>query len=111
MVEVLDGLESALFGEFVKAFTRGFIELQANADNIISVIQILSHNSPFPCFSKGQPASIIEKLRARLKTELTIEEACRDAWNYASKNPNGYESPADQQWYVYFHCDDKVEYK
>jgi hypothetical protein len=45
------------------------------------------------------------------KTELTIEEACRDAWNYASKNPNGYESPADQQWYVYFHCDDKVEYK
>jgi UDP-glucose 4-epimerase len=25
------------------------------------------------------------------KTELTIEEACRDAWNYASKNPNGYE--------------------
>ena len=102
MVEVLDGLESALFGEFVKAFTRGFIELQANADNIISVIQILSHNSPFPCFSKGQPASIIEKLRARLKTELTIEETvqhCLDLiiQSYGNLRTSQYDT---YQWYT-----------
>jgi len=25
------------------------------------------------------------------KTELTIEDACRDTWNWAKKNPNGYD--------------------
>lgn len=25
------------------------------------------------------------------KTELTIEDACRDTWNWAKQNPNGYE--------------------
>jgi UDP-glucose 4-epimerase len=24
------------------------------------------------------------------KTELTIEDACKDGWNWACKNPNGY---------------------
>lgn len=26
------------------------------------------------------------------QTELTLEEMCRDAWNWQTKNPNGYES-------------------
>ena len=25
------------------------------------------------------------------KTELTIEDACRDNWKWCKKNPNGYE--------------------
>ena len=25
------------------------------------------------------------------KTELTVEDACRDLWNWISKNPNGFE--------------------
>ncbi|MGQ7381119.1 UDP-glucose 4-epimerase, partial [Streptococcus suis] len=25
------------------------------------------------------------------KTEKTIEDMCRDTWNWQSKNPNGYE--------------------
>jgi len=25
------------------------------------------------------------------KTELTIEQACKDTWNWTSKNPNGYD--------------------
>jgi UDP-glucose 4-epimerase len=25
------------------------------------------------------------------KTELKIEEMCRDSWNWAKNNPNGYE--------------------
>lgn len=25
------------------------------------------------------------------KTELSVEDMCRDAWTWASKNPNGYE--------------------
>ncbi len=24
------------------------------------------------------------------KAELTLEDMCRDAWNWQSKNPNGY---------------------
>lgn len=25
------------------------------------------------------------------KTELSVMDMCRDAWNWATKNPNGYE--------------------
>ena len=25
------------------------------------------------------------------KTEFDIEDCCKDSWNWASKNPNGYE--------------------
>jgi phosphatidylinositol 4-kinase len=50
MVDVMDGLDSPLFQEFVKAFTIGFIALKANAENIISTVKVLSIGSPFPCF-------------------------------------------------------------
>ena len=74
MVEVLDGLESPLFGEFVKAFTTGFLALRANAENIIEAVHVLSINSPFPCFVGKDSNSIIEKLRGRFRADLGFKE-------------------------------------
>jgi len=45
--------------------------------------------------------AIVEKAKAEVdaglaekelgwRAELTIEDACRDAWNWQSNNPNGY---------------------
>lgn len=77
MVELLDGLDSKLFGEFVTAFTKGFIALQANCENIISAISILSSNSPFPCFQNKVTAQILEKLKSRFRTELNVNDAVK----------------------------------
>ena len=74
MVEVLGGLESQLFGEFVKSFTSGFLALRANAENIISSLQVLSLNSPFPCFSGKDSALIMEKLKQRFRCDLGVKE-------------------------------------
>lgn len=74
MVEVLDGLESPLFGEFVKAFTTGFLALRANAENIVETVQVLSINSPFPCFAGKDSNGIIEKLRGRFRADLGFKE-------------------------------------
>ena len=30
-------------------------------------------------------------LEMRFKTQLTIEDACRDSWNWQKNNPNGYD--------------------
>lgn len=75
MVEVLGGLESKMFGEFVKAFTAGFLALRANAESLISNLQVLAVNSPYPCFYGKDTAGIIDKMRARFRTDLTVKEA------------------------------------
>ena len=36
------------------------------------------------------PTKANEKLE--WQTELTIEDGCRDTWNWAKNNPNGYET-------------------
>lgn len=73
-VEVLDGLESPLFGEFVKAFSTGFLALRANAENIVETVQVLSVNSPFPCFAGKDSAAIIDRLRYRFRADLNSKE-------------------------------------
>jgi len=49
------------------------VELQANAENIISALRVVAINSPFPCFAGRDPAAIIERLRTRLRTDLDIK--------------------------------------
>ena len=62
MVEVLGGLESQLFGEFVKGFTSGFLALRANVETILSNLKTLANHSPFPCFVGKDALAIIDKV-------------------------------------------------
>ena len=50
---------------------QGFIALQASAENIVGALHTLSVNSTFPCFTGKQAAAIMDKLRARFRTELS----------------------------------------
>jgi phosphatidylinositol 4-kinase len=77
MVDLLGGLDSPLFGDFVTAFTKGFIALQANCENILSAITILSQNSTFPCFQGKATQQILEKLRSRFRSELNVNDAVK----------------------------------
>jgi hypothetical protein len=102
MVEVLGGLESKLFGEFVKAFTAGFYALRANAETICSTLQILAQNSPYPCFSGKDVNVILDRLRSRFRNDLSVKEVvqhCLDLiiqsyGNYGTKQYDSF------QWYT-----------
>lgn len=96
-VSVLDGLESPLFGEFVKAFTAGFLALKAHSENIISTVKVLAIHSPFPCFVGKDTNAIIEKLRGRFRTDLNIKDTvqhCLDLIiaSYGSYGTGQYDS-------------------
>jgi phosphatidylinositol 4-kinase B len=77
MVELLGGLDSPLFGDFVTAFTKGFIALQANCENILSAISLLAQQSSFPCFQNKPVQQILDKLRARFRSELNVKDAVK----------------------------------
>jgi len=102
MVEVLDGLESPLFGEFVKAFTTGFLALRANSENIIATLQVLSTNSPFPCFAAKDTTAIIERLRGRFRADLSVKDFVQHCLDLiiASYGHFGTKQYDSFQWYT-----------
>ena len=102
MVEVLDGLDSPMFSDFVKAFTTGFIALKAAAENVTSMVKILSVDSPFPCFAGKDTALIMEKLKARFRSDLNLSDTvqhCLDLIieSYGHQGSKRYDS---FQWYT-----------
>mmetsp|Transcript_23838 Transcript_23838/g.39287 ORF Transcript_23838/g.39287 Transcript_23838/m.39287 type:complete len:1739 (-) Transcript_23838:1111-6327(-) len=70
MLEVMGGLESPLFSEFVTLFCCGFLALQAHADTFLTVVEITCKGSNFHCFDGKDPDEIVSKLRERFCPEL-----------------------------------------
>jgi len=73
MVEVMDGLESPLFSEFVTLFCCGFLALQANAQIFLNIVQITCEGSNFKCFNGKDTNDIIKKLCNRFCLQLDKE--------------------------------------
>jgi phosphatidylinositol kinase/protein kinase (PI-3 family) len=69
MVEVLGGLDSDMFKEFVNVFTRGFMALQIHAEKILGLVEVMAFQSPYPCFQGQNVDSIIRFLNHRLKKD------------------------------------------
>jgi phosphatidylinositol kinase/protein kinase (PI-3 family) len=101
MVDVLGGLEAPIFGDFVNAFTKGFIALQASSENIIGAIQTLSINSTFPCFANKQPGVVIDKLRQRFRSDLTINDTVKHCLDLITTSYGAYGTRQYDtfQWY------------
>ena len=70
MLEVMGGLESPLFSEFVTLFCCGFLALQAHADTFLTVVEITCKGSNFHCFDGKDPDEIVSKLRERFCPDL-----------------------------------------
>ncbi|KAL7522606.1 hypothetical protein ACHAWX_007302 [Stephanocyclus meneghinianus] len=70
MLEVMGGLGSPLFSEFVTLFCCGFLALQAHADTFLTVVEITCKGSNFHCFDGKEPDEIVSKLRERFCPEL-----------------------------------------
>ncbi len=102
MVKVMDGLESPLFGEFVKAFTTGFLALRSHSEIIVSALEVLSINSTFVCFAGKDRVSILDKLRSRFRHDLDVKafvQHCIDLTvsSYAHYGSRQYDN---FQWYT-----------
>ena len=67
--------------ELVKAFEKA---------NNIKIPYVICDRRPGDVDENYAEASKAEK-EMHFKTELNIEDACRDSWKWQSQNPNGYD--------------------
>jgi hypothetical protein len=74
MIEVMDGLRSSLFSEFVTLFCCGFLALQAHCDTFLTMVEITCKDSTFNCFEGRDSAEVVSKLRERFCRDLSKEE-------------------------------------
>ena len=74
MIEVMDGLRSSLFSEFITLFCCGFLALQAHCATFCTVVEISCKGSTFKCFEGRDSAEVVGKLRERFRPDLDKEE-------------------------------------
>jgi phosphatidylinositol 4-kinase len=72
MLEVMEGLESVYFEQFVRAFTSGFLALRDNSETIVATLSILAKESTFPCFVKRDTEAILEALKGRFRRWVVV---------------------------------------
>lgn len=70
MLEVMGGLGSPLFSEFVTLFCCGFLALQVHADTFLTVVEVTCRGSSFHCFDGKDPKEIVMLLRERFCPDL-----------------------------------------
>lgn len=70
MLEVMGGIGSPLFSEFVTLFCCGFLALQAHADTFLTVVEVTCRGSNFNCFDGKDPGEVVTKLRERFCPDL-----------------------------------------
>jgi phosphatidylinositol 4-kinase len=70
MIEVVGGLNSPLFSDFVTLFCCGLLALKQHADTFCTLVDITCRNSALPCFAGKDPKEMVEKLRGRFCTHM-----------------------------------------
>jgi len=79
MLEVMGGLRSPLFSEFVTLFCCGFLALQSYCDTFLTLVEITCRDSTFKCFDGRDPEEVVSKLRERFVPDLSKEETIAHA--------------------------------
>eukprot|EP00980_Cylindrotheca_fusiformis_P013346 scaffold3405_cov127-Cylindrotheca_fusiformis.AAC.1 len=74
MIDVMDGVRSSLFSEFVTLFCCGFLALQSHCDTFVTLLEITSRGSTFNCFEGKDCIDIIEKFKRRICADKSKEE-------------------------------------
>jgi phosphatidylinositol 4-kinase len=73
MLDVMGGLRSPLFSEFVTLFCCGFLALQAHCDTFLTLVEITCRDSTFKCFHGRDSHEILLKMRERFCPTLDKE--------------------------------------
>jgi len=74
MLDVMGGLRSPLFSEFVTLFCCGFLALQQHCDTFLTIVEITSKESTFKCFEGRDSEEVVAKLRERFAPDLSKED-------------------------------------
>jgi hypothetical protein len=90
MIEVMDGLRSSLFSEFVTLFCCGFLALQAHCDTFLTIVDITCTGSTFKCFEGRESAEVVAKLRERFCPDLGKEETIAFALDIIKQATHSY---------------------
>jgi phosphatidylinositol 4-kinase B len=90
MLDVMGGLRSPLFCEFVTLFCCGFLALQAHCDTFLTIIEITSRRSTFKCFEGRDTEEIVQKMRERLCPELSKEDTVSFALDLIKQATTSY---------------------
>ena len=90
MIDVMGGLKSPLFSEFVTLFCCGFLALQSHCDTFLTIVDIMSRESTFKCFEGQESAEIISKLRERFCPDLTKEQTVAHALDLIKQATTSY---------------------
>ncbi|KAL4169425.1 hypothetical protein KRP22_010345 [Phytophthora ramorum] len=77
MVAVLGGVSSPLFGEFVQLVALGLIAAQRQAEKVVALVEIMMHNSTFPCFQGRDVSRDLQKLRSRFHLHYSTEKTVK----------------------------------
>lgn len=75
MLEVMGGMQSPFFSEFVTLFCCGFLALRAHMDTFLTIVEITCKTSSFKCFEGRESSEVVEKLRSRFCPDLSKETA------------------------------------
>jgi phosphatidylinositol 4-kinase len=74
MLDVMGGLRSPLFSEFVTLFCCGFLALQPYSGTFLTIVDIMCRDSTFKCFEGRDTDDVVSKLRERFAPDLSKEE-------------------------------------
>ncbi|KAL7680729.1 putative pleckstrin domain, protein kinase-like domain superfamily, Zinc finger, FYVE/PHD-type [Plasmopara halstedii] len=90
MVETMGGQDSEGFKEYVTLCTRGFLACQQHCDEICDLVDVMSRQSPYPCFLGIDADYILLRLRSRFKLTLTKQETVAYVLSLIRKSNNNY---------------------
>ena len=90
MVEVMDGIDSPVFSEFVILFCCGFLALQSHFGTFLTLVEITSKQSTFPCFEGRDSEVILDELEARFRPDLDTEKTIAFALDVIQQATSSY---------------------
>jgi phosphatidylinositol 4-kinase B len=90
MLDVMGGLRSPLFSEFVTLFCCGFLALQSYSDTFLTIVEITCENSTFKCFDGRETTDIVSKLRERFCPDLGKEDTVSFALDLIKQATTSY---------------------
>ena len=90
MLEVMGGMESPLFSEFVTLFCCGFLALRAHVDTFATIVEITCRGSSFKCFEGRDADEVVAKLRERFVPNLDKEAAVAYALDLIKQATKSY---------------------
>ncbi|TYZ60529.1 hypothetical protein PybrP1_003062 [[Pythium] brassicae (nom. inval.)] len=78
------------FNEYVQLCTRGFLACQQHCDEICDLVDIMSRQSPYPCFAGKDTNYILLRLRARFKLALSKKDTVAHVLYLIRKSNSNY---------------------